>query len=1045
MEKNTKDIEFEHIINRLNEAQYEAVSHTEGPVMVIAGPGTGKTQIIGARIGNILREGLCEPHNIMCLTYTDAGSVAMRQRLTEFIGPTAYEVRIYTFHAFCNDVIRENSDAFGGWRDLSLVDDLEKNEIIEQLIHHLPPENPLRKLTGDIYSDKYRLLSLFSTMKRENWLPGYIIAQCDKYLEECLESDDFRYKKKTKNNNPGDLKLAEFNAVKDKMEKLKAAAATFDLYQAEMAERKRFDYDDMLLWVLNAFKKNPNLLLDYQERYQYMLVDEYQDTNGTQNEILMLLCSYWDEPNVFVVGDDDQAIYRFQGANVGNILHFQKQYNPVEIILTENYRSTQPILDAAAKVIANNKERLVNVESGIQKKLTASGAFASLQNTPNVYSFDNYTHEISWIKEEIKRLIASGVKPAEIAVLYPKHKHAEELVKLLQAENIPFDLSRNINAFDLLPIRHLINILNWLNLEYQNEYSGEHLLFEIMHYRYFGISIRDINRIAVFCKYKPDEPVKKWRDVVGNESALRQAGLNDPANVLRMSDLLEGWIADIANHTIQILFEKILTESGIFDFYLGGREQIDSVQIIKVLFDFIKSKAEKKEGFKLADLMDAIGKMMENNISLNYQRVITDGEGIRLVTAHGSKGLEYEYVFMINGIHGSWNAKRSGYSEFSLPPTLFPSNYTDDKDEDDRRLFFVAMTRAKKQLYITYSINSLEGKPQNCSKFITELIADGALNIERVEVSSEILYKDLAWIMTLPVISEGMLLETHFLEKELESFELNVTALNKYLQCPIAFYYENILKIPTAQSATLAYGSAVHYGMEIFMKKAIKEKTWPYNEETLLKSMTDGLLRQKHNFTDQQFSDYSRNLERVIPLYFAANAIKWKSPAELLIEHTIQNVQWNGVPLKGKLDKIEISEGAINVVDYKTGKPEYGLKKLKPPTEKDPTGGDYWRQIVFYNILLLADKRFPSRFISGEMEFIQPENEDQFVSRKHIVAQEEIELVTTQIEESYRHIMDKRFSPGCGTGDCFWCNFVKDINEGRDPIRESGLPPREEE
>src|SRR5258705_2431026 len=345
---------------RLNEQQRIAVDHIDGPVMVIAGPGTGKTQILAARIGKILLETDTTPSNILCLTYTDAGVIAMRRRLLEFIGPDAYKVGIYTFHAFCNDLIQENLSLVEK-TSLDPISELERIELFKQLIDFFPKNHPLKRYRGDVYFEINNLQSLFSTMKREGWAPLVINQRIDEYIHGLHAREEFIYKRKYKEFNVSDLKIDRIEEEKERMEKLRAAVGEFDRFQSLMRQKNRYDFDDMINWVIKAFEENKNLLANYQEKFQYILVDEFQDTSGTQNRLVELLISYWDKPNDLVEGDDDQSIYRFQGSNVENMLQFADTYQNdlLTVVLTNNYRSTQPILDVSKTLISRNNERLV--------------------------------------------------------------------------------------------------------------------------------------------------------------------------------------------------------------------------------------------------------------------------------------------------------------------------------------------------------------------------------------------------------------------------------------------------------------------------------------------------------------------------------------------------------------------------------------------------------------------------------------------------------------------------------------------------------------
>src|ERR1700756_2144487 len=389
---------FQEALNRLNPEQRSAVDQMEGPVLVVAGPGTGKTQILAARIGKILLETDANAHEILCLTYTDAGAVAMRKRLFEFIGPDAYRVNIYTFHAFCNEIIQENLEYFGKM-NLEPISDLESAMLFRELVDEFPNDHLLKRFTGEIYYDVPRLRSLFSVMKRENWNEEMIRIAVTQYLDDLPNREEFIYKRgnPAKGIKPGDPKQKDIDAANEVMAKLLAAVSEYQRYDAKMKKESRYDYDDMITWVLKAFRENEDLLRRYQERYQYILVDEFQDTSGSQNDLLKFILNYWETPNVFVVGDDDQSIYKFQGANMKNILDFANEYSKSlkTVVLKDNYRSNQLILDVSKALIENNRERLT-AQLELDKNLeSAHPRFSELMIEPQVKEYENPNQELA--------------------------------------------------------------------------------------------------------------------------------------------------------------------------------------------------------------------------------------------------------------------------------------------------------------------------------------------------------------------------------------------------------------------------------------------------------------------------------------------------------------------------------------------------------------------------------------------------------------------------------------------------------------------------
>ncbi|MBI5916201.1 MAG: ATP-dependent helicase, partial [Bacteroidetes bacterium] len=536
---------------RLNPAQREAVEHIEGPVLVIAGPGTGKTHILAARIGRILMETDAQPHNILCLTFTDAGVQAMRRRLLELIGPEAHRVHVFTFHSFCNRLIQDNLELFGR-RELEPLSDLERVETVRQLLDELPWQHPLRRGRADGYFYEGHLQSLFRRMKTENWAADFIEKKVAEYLADLPNREEFIYKRKQGGFKKGDLKIAKIQDEQEKMERLQTGVALFARYEKLMHDSRRYDYEDMILWVLRAFREHPTLLARYQEQYLYFLVDEYQDTNGAQNEVLHRLTEFWDNPNLFIVGDDDQSIYEFQGARLKNISDFFHRYRPdlKVVVLTENYRSSQHILDTSGTLIGRNEIRIVNNlrELGIEKILTARHSdFAAVPLRPTVVAYPDRLQEEVAIAEQLGKLAHDGFPLDEVAVIFAKHRQAKRLMALLEKKGIPYQTRHATNALDLPLVQNLRLLLDYFHAEFHKPYSGEHGLFRILHFDFFGVKPHDLARLSMDGGRQTADGERPWREVISDKKLLENAGLENPVAFLQLSDFLEFMLAQYAN------------------------------------------------------------------------------------------------------------------------------------------------------------------------------------------------------------------------------------------------------------------------------------------------------------------------------------------------------------------------------------------------------------------------------------------------------------------------------------------------------------------
>lgn len=1020
---------FSEAYNNLNTQQRIAVDTIEGPVMVIAGPGTGKTQILAARIGKILLDTDALPENILCLTYTDAGTIAMRRRLQQFIGADAYKVNIYTFHAFCNDVIQDNLPLFEK-NSLDAISELEGIELFKQLIDSFPKDHPLKRYRGDVYFEINNLRQLFSAMKREGWTPAFINEKIDSYIADLPTRDEYIAKRATGDFKKGDVRTDKIAEEVEKMEKLRAAVKEFDRFQQLMRQRNRYDFDDMINWVIRVFEENKAVLSNYQERFQYILVDEYQDTSGTQNRLVQLLISYWETPNIFVVGDDDQSIYRFQGANVENMLEFANEYEKqlITVVLTGNYRSTQPILDVSKALINKNEERLVKQIEGLSKDLISANTLLNeLTHQPIIREYQSAKEEMAHICNSIASLTEQGVPFGRIAVIYKENRYGEELAQYLRLKKIPVYSKRSINILELPFIQKIVQILRYINAEHDIPYGGDEMLFEILHFDFYHVPPIEIAKLTVEVnnrKYKDE--IISIRQLLAERSAappkdLFDTGINE--RLKQTSITLEKLISDVSNYTLQELFERVIQFGGLLPYIMESSDKVSLMQWLTALFDFIKSETARNPSLSLEGFILLIDLMEKEGIALPLVQVSGTDKGVNLLTAHGSKGLEFEYVFFAGATAANWEKKRKPGGGYKFPDTLFESHAKSVEEEELRRLFYVAITRAEKYLYISYSRYRNDGKEQEPSMFIAEIMEQQPLPVEIVFTDpAELVAFDL--LQLTPQAPEIEAAEKDFISGLLEKFAMNVTALNNYLDCPLGFYYKNLLRIPVGKSEATEFGSAIHFALERFFRKmqdSGKDEFPPAT--TLIEDFNWYMRRHRENFTREAFARRIEQGSIILPAYYDQYIGSWNK--FVTVERNIRGIVLNGIPLKGKMDKLEFNGKEVNVVDYKTGNVDYALPKMKPPHDKQPNGGDYWRQAVFYKILIDNYEQKNWNVISTEFDFIEPDKQKRFRKEKIVINPADIETVKQQINDVWQKIQARDFYTGCGKEDCHWCNFVK--------------------
>lgn len=1020
---------FDEEYHKLNPEQCRAVNTIQGPVMVIAGPGTGKTQILAARIGKILLETDALPENILCLTYTDAGTIAMRKRLQQFIGADAYKVNIYTFHAFCNDVIQDNLNLFEK-KSLDAVSELESIELFKQLIDAFPKGHPLKRYRGDVYYEINNLRHLFSSMKREGWTADFINQRITDYINDLPNRDEYVAKRKVKEFNKGDVRTDKIEEEKEKMERLCAAVQEFANFQNLMRKRNRYDFDDMINWVITMFEDNKNILANYQEKFQYLLVDEYQDTSGTQNKLVYLLINYWDKPNVFVVGDDDQSIYRFQGANVENMLEFANRYTKdlMTVVLTSNYRSTQPILDISKTLINRNEERLVKQIDGLSKELISSRKeLMTLKNLPILHEYNSAKEEMADMTNRVDELIKQHVEPGRIAIIYKENKYGEELATYFRLKNIPFYSKRSIDVLVHPFGSKIIQLLRYLNAEHDTPYGGDEMLFEILHFDFYKIPPICIAKLTVEAntlKYKGEQTsIRKLLSDKTNKPAqnLFDTGIHE--GLKSFSFMIEKLIADVPNITLLELFERLIQHAGVLNYIMQSDNKISLMQLLTALFDFIKDETGRNPSLQLKELISIFDLMQKEDISLPMIKVAGTDKGVNLLTTHGSKGLEFEYVFFAGANASYWEKKRKPGGGYKFPDTMFASQPASTDDEELRRLFYVALTRAEKHLYISYAKFKNDGKELEPSMFIAEIQEVHELPVEKIVLTEEqqMEFEMLHFTAQAPEIEQA---EEDFISGILEKFVMNVTALNSYLNCPLNFYYRNLIRIPSGKSEATEFGSAIHHALEQLFRKMqdSKKDLFPAKEE-MMADFNWYMHKHRENFTKEAFARRMEYGDEVLRNYYDKYINNWNKV--VAVERNIRGIVVNGVPLKGKLDKLEFNGKEVNVVDYKSGNIDNAIPKIKPPSDKDPNGGDYWRQAVFYKILIDHYEQKDWQVISTEFDFIEPDKKGEYRKEKIVITAQDTETVKQQLTTVWHKIQARDFYTGCGKADCHWCNFVK--------------------
>src|SRR3989344_744862 len=777
---------------KLNSAQRLAVETIDGPVMVIAGPGTGKTQIIAERIAQVLKKTDTPPDGILALTFTDSGAKAMQERLIATIGKAAYYVRISTFHSFCSTVIQEWPDRFPVASNAEALSGLERVEIFHQIIakhqfEYLKPVNEPFYYTAAV-------IQAIQNIKREG-----------------LSPKDF-----------GELELND---------KTKELLTIYKLYQKELTRRGRYDFEDIVNFVVEGFKKDKELLRTYQERFLYFLVDEYQDTNSAQNQVVFKLAAYWGKKaNVFVVGDPNQTIYRFSGAALENVIGFTKIYPQAQIItLDKNYRSSQTILDAAHDLIDHNHFKIDTLVPQAKSKLTATQSYPEEKLTLVQLPSENL--EIFWVAQKAKALIKSGVAPEEIAVLYRHNADSEALSEMFAKLNIPTDVEGGRDVLTDSAIGKLIRLFKVIAGSARELDDLD--LFHLLHFEFFDFDPLDILKLSRAASSRR----LKIIDLILSDD-FKKLSLSQPQKFIDFIHQLTVWQQWDSRYSFSQFFEKVIKDSHFLDWLVKLPDSSTKLNRLNSLFTEIKRLNTADHDLKLNSFLESLELMAKNRLTIAEQDLDIKTQAVSLSTVHKAKGKEWQYVILLKVIDKKWgnNIVRE---LIKLPSGILANSDLSkkEKNEDERRLFYVGLTRAKKQVYLTYSQHySQNGRIREAipSMFLTEIPAKLQTKISPIfsHQSQKILSKLLSFPENPPVTVK----EKDYLTSLLTDFKLSPTALNTYLTCAYKFKLNNLIKVPRAKEAHLALGTAVHKALEILpatKKQLIKRFAFALKRELL--------------------------------------------------------------------------------------------------------------------------------------------------------------------------------------------------------------------
>lgn len=1068
-------MDFSKRYDKLNTAQKQAVDTIDGPVMVIAGPGTGKTELLSIRAANILRQTDTMPENILCLTFTDSGANAIRKRLIEIIGKDAYKIAVHTFHSFGTEIINQNSEYFYQGAQFKTADNLSSYEILHDIFEKLDHNSPISsKMNGEFtyLSDGQKIISEFKKSglvgdellkildsndavieKTEKLLLPIFDEKIDKKTGEKLE----KFVKDIKNSGeeisiPNIKCLSEiiaeslieaieqstesnhstkpitawrnrwfkkdknnrfFMACKEQQKKLRSLIFVYEQYMANMQNASLYDFDDMILRVTHAMEIYHDLRFNLQEKYQYIMVDEFQDTNMAQMRILNNLTNnelQGDMPNIMVVGDDDQAIYSFQGADISNILDFKKNYpKAVQITLTENYRSTSEILNHSRNVIVQGKDRLEKRFKELNKQLNAN--VKSNPISVNIFEAENIASERHWLVNKVDSQIKNGKKPSDITIITRQHKEIENLLPYFYKYNIAVNYEKYDNALDVEPIILIEKISNLLiNISKGNHDDVNSGLMEILAHKMWQIKPIDLWKLSLKAYNGHTHLIDNMSDFP-EFSSVHQWLIETALLINELS--LEQILDVIVGNNNQEMNNGNTFTSPIYEYFFSKQRINDSPEEYLTYLSALSSIRSKLREYhpdqtpNLQSFIDFINlnRKIKNPISINRKTAQSEN-AINIMTAHKSKGLEFDTVYIFNATDNTWGEKARGLNR----KIIYPENLTiapaGDSDDERLRLFYVAMTRAKHNLIISYSISNDSNKETLRANFLTgEKWAINKINNSN-DTKLQIESAEIDWYQPLiNPISQNM---TDLLKPTLENYKLSVTHLNNFLDVvnggPNMFLMQNLLHFPQAKSASSAFGTAIHETLQNTHKYAIFSNQLQAVEDIVSNFETN--LNNQH-LTKKDFEKYLQKGSDTLRIFFDKKSQNFLAKGQTELNFSNQHSIIENAHITGKLDFVEINktDKTIVVTDYKTGKSPYSWKTND--TYEKIKLHKYRQQLLFYKLLVENARDYHGFEVKkGYLQFVEPRSDGEITTLETDFTDQDIERFKALINAVWDHIIN---------------------------------------
>jgi DNA helicase II / ATP-dependent DNA helicase PcrA len=887
----------------LNPAQRQAIEHTAGPALIVAGAGTGKTTVLIERLKYLLETKKASLDEILLLTFTEKGAGEMEGRALEVLPYGCLDLWISTFHGFGERLLRQHALDIGLSPDFKLLNQTEqwmliKNNLNEfNLDYYQPLGNPDKFI--------YEIVKHFSRLKDENITPEEYLN----YAEELEANQDKKLSgikgsaKKKKGADDEDDETEDFKRIKE-------LANAYHFYNQLLLKRGDFDFGDLINHTLRLFKERPNILKFYQNKFKYIMVDEFQDTNWAQYELVKILAG--EKSNLFVVGDDDQAIYKFRGASLSNIMQFKDDYPQAkEVVLTENYRSGQKILDSAYKFIVHNNPNRLEEKLKIEKRLKS---MAESSGEIEVLRFNSQHDEEAFAIGKILEMKAEdkSLNYSDFAILIRANSQADGYIAELSRKNIP-NTFVSLRGLYYKPV--IMDLIAYLKL--LDNYHESSALFRVMNMPAFIVGPADIININRFGARK------NWSlfESLQNIYAITDISPAAQKNITSLLAYIKNHSEAAATMGPARLFVKI-----VYDLKLHQGKDFDKdreyFSLLNQFYQKLKKFEQDEPKARLKDFMSYLDMEMDAGetgaLKLDYE----DADTVKIMTVHAAKGLEFKYVFLV-GLVDKKFPSLSKSDRISIPDAIVREVLPTGKEvhlEEERRLFYVAMTRAKEKLFMTGAKDYGGTTEKKMSVFIAEAGLE-ALDYSGNKENSNQLLRDIAGF-TSPVIQPMNCYEA--------PKKFSFSQIEAYNNCPLQYKFNFILKIPVPSRPVFTFGRVIHNTLHDFLSPL---EAGAFNQGSLF---GDDKAVQSHPDKQKLFEIYKKYW-----IDEGYDSVKDRDEyfklGKDILEIFYDDLEKNGWPnvmylekqfltklddyfFKGTIDRVDVlPDGTLEIMDYKTG------------------------------------------------------------------------------------------------------------------------------